>query len=177
MKVVVVRKVMIDSTVYGAALDKNNKVVRNHSYSLIRLVEQGILALGSTRLISSELMDTPNETARSELLELYERLTKIELTVDEGTTSLAEKYAEKLKKLKLEMPKVDALLISLCSINDIDALISWNRRHLVNEAVLKSVRRINKRSRLKTPLVLTPEQLIEDGKFSLNSGGVLFVTE
>ena len=172
MKFTVIRSVIFDSTVYGASLDKHDEERRNYSYNCLKLVEQGIVTLGSSQLISTELMDTPEETVKSDLVELYQRLNKIELAVDDETTSLANKYLE-----KLDIPKVDALLISLCSKNRIDALISWNRRHLVNEETQKVVKRINDGSGFKTPLILTPKHLIDEGKYSLTSRGVLFVTE
>lgn len=172
MKLMVIRSVMFDTTVYGKTLESDDEKERDYSYNCIKLVEQGIVTLGSTQLISSEITDTPVEKVKGELIELYQKLNKIELTVDENTTSLANKYLE-----KLDLTRVDALLIAICSKNKIDGLISWNRRHLTNDHTQKVVKRINDEKGFKTPLILTPKQLIDEGTYTPSSRGVLFVAK
>jgi len=54
--------------------------------------------------------------------------------------------------------RIDALHLSICSINDIDILLSWNCTHLGTENMLR-VQKYNDAHGLSTPMMITPDSL------------------
>ena len=56
----------------------------------------------------------------------------------------------------------DAIYLAVCSVHNIDYLVTWNCAHLANGEVIKKLMTINRTSGIHTPVVCTPEELRED---------------
>ena len=75
------------------------------------------------------------------------------------TTDLAEEY---FKAIHIpEKAKIDAFHLAIAVLNGIDYLVSWNFSHIVNASVLKVIDIINEYRDLETPIICTPEFLME----------------
>lgn len=91
------------------------------------------------------------------------RLSAIEsmdaLTVSDEVRSLAVIYFETLRFPEAAM--TDALHMAVASWNGVDYLVTWNCRHIANGSVKKQIRIINETRSLQTPVICTPEELLE----------------
>jgi hypothetical protein len=82
------------------------------------------------------------------------------LDLSEEVYDLAKKYLE-----EIQIPRkaqLDAFHISAAVINGMDYILSWNFHHIANVFVKEKIRRINERLGVDTPIICTPEELIEN---------------
>jgi predicted nucleic acid-binding protein len=82
------------------------------------------------------------------------------LLVTPDVTRLARKYYD-----ALDLPdkaRLDALHLALAVQHGMDYLVSWNFTHIVGARPRGVIQKINYRLRLETPIICTPEELIEE---------------
>ena len=58
--------------------------------------------------------------------------------------------------------ELDAVHLAVSVINGVDYLASWNCRHIANGHVIKLVQSENLKRGLTTPVICTPEELLEE---------------
>jgi len=58
--------------------------------------------------------------------------------------------------------QLDAFHISAAVVNGMDYILSWNFHHITNVFVKEKIRRINENIGIETPVICTPEELIND---------------
>jgi len=66
--------------------------------------------------------------------------------------------------MKLEIPEKsfrDAAHLAVASVHNIDYLITWNCAHLANGEHIRKLIKINKSFGVQTPIIYTPEELME----------------
>lgn len=81
------------------------------------------------------------------------------LTVSDEVRSLAVIYFETLRFS--EAARTDALHMAVALWNGVDYLVTWNCRHIANGSVRKLIREINESRSIQTPVICTPEELLE----------------
>ncbi|MCL0065805.1 type II toxin-antitoxin system VapC family toxin [Dehalococcoidia bacterium] len=65
---------------------------------------------------------------------------------------------------KLEIPEKsfrDAVHLAVACVHNIDYLVTWNCAHLANGEVIKKLMKINESFGIHTPIICTPEELME----------------
>jgi predicted nucleic acid-binding protein len=65
---------------------------------------------------------------------------------------------------KLDIPEKsfrDATHIAVASVHNIDYLVTWNCAHLANGEIIKKLMKINESFGIYTPIICTPEELME----------------
>lgn len=55
----------------------------------------------------------------------------------------------------------DAVHIAVASVHNIDYLVTWNCTHIANAEIIKKLRVINDSLGIHTPIICTPEELME----------------
>lgn len=103
------------------------------------------------------------EAKRKLLLGLIEKFRPKRLVIDESIFELAQKYIAEgaLPQNKLE----DAIHAAVATIFEMDALISWNLRHLANLRKMEMINGINlkeghtKKLELVTPMEVSDEEI------------------
>ncbi len=81
------------------------------------------------------------------------------LELDNKVEEMAKIYME-----RLDIPEKsfrDAAHLALASTHNIDYLVTWNCTHLANGAVIKKLVMINNSLGIHTPIICTPEELME----------------
>lgn len=81
------------------------------------------------------------------------------LAVTDEVESLAIEYFQGIGIP--EAARADALHLALGTCHGVDYLITWNCRHIASGRVRKSVQEINDRRAFLTPIICTPEELLE----------------
>jgi predicted nucleic acid-binding protein len=81
------------------------------------------------------------------------------LSINENVEKLAKLY---MKRLGLPAKAYsDAIHIAVACNHDIDYLATWNCSHIANGAIIKRLMKINSDEGIKTPVICTPEELVE----------------
>jgi predicted nucleic acid-binding protein len=65
---------------------------------------------------------------------------------------------------RLDIPEKsfrDAAHLAVASVHNIDYLVTWNCAHLANGEIIKKLMKINKSFGIDTPIICTPEELME----------------
>ena len=81
------------------------------------------------------------------------------LELDDTVEEMAKIYME-----RLDIPEKsfrDAAHLAVASAHGIDYLVTWNCTHLANGEVIKKLVKINESSGIHTPIICTPEELME----------------
>lgn len=60
-----------------------------------------------------------------------------------------------------EAAKLDAYHIACATIFNLDYLLTWNCAHIANAVMKKQIEKINRSFGFETPVICTPEELLE----------------
>ena len=101
-----------------------------------------------------------SEPKRSQMLAKLQSIKFHVLTESDEVKTLAAAYIKGgvLKEKSLD----DCLHIAYAVINNCDAIVSWNFKHLVNFKTINKVRVVNTMHRYKEIGIITPTMLIEE---------------
>ena len=92
------------------------------------------------------------------------RLKSISGFPELAITPMVEKLADKYFRM-LNIPekaKLDCFHLAISAVHGIDYLISWNCKHIVNARVKRALESVNFDLDIRSPMVCTPEELLED---------------
>jgi len=81
------------------------------------------------------------------------------LTLTDKAVTLARTYFDAIDLP--EAARADSLHLALATAHGVEYLVSWNCRHIASARVRQVVQSINDRHGLQTPLICTPEELLE----------------
>ena len=82
------------------------------------------------------------------------------LELPEEVFDLAQRY---LKEIQIpRKAQLDAFHISAAVVNGMGYILSWNFHHIANVFVKQKIQRINESLVVETPIICTPEELIEN---------------
>lgn len=91
------------------------------------------------------------------------RLAKIShfplLKINPDIEKQAEKYYRSLRIP--EKARADAYHLAIASHYKVDFLVTWNCSHLANGFVIKQLKNINSELGIRSPVICTPEELME----------------
>lgn len=104
-----------------------------------------------------------DEASRGDAAYAQKRLDEIVeftvLDVNEEIEDLAQQYFAALQIP--EKAKIDAFHLAVAAWHKMDYLLSWNCKHIASGRVQKMMQEINARLKVHTPIVCTPEELME----------------
>ncbi len=104
-----------------------------------------------------------DEASRGDETYAQKRLAEIVgftvLEVNEEIAGLAQQYFAALQIP--EKAKIDAFHLAVAAWHKMDYLLSWNCKHIASGRVQKMMQKINARLQVHTPIVCTPEELME----------------
>jgi len=104
-----------------------------------------------------------DEASRGDVTYAQKRLDEIVdftvLEVNEEIEDLAQQYFAALQIP--EKAKIDAFHLAVAAWHKMDYLLSWNCKHIASGRVQKMMQEINARLGVHTPIVCTPEELME----------------
>lgn len=152
--------VYIESTVisYYASRPSRDVVIAGHQAVTTEWWESELpkfTAVVSQVVLDEIAMGDPKAAAKR--LAIVEGLDLLEL--GEEVESLAVAYYHGIALP--EAARADALHLALATWHGVDYLTSWNCRHIAGARVRQVVRRINESLGMATPVICTPEELLE----------------
>ena len=98
-----------------------------------------------------------DEEAANKRVELIKDIPVLEL--NQEIQKLAQQYFDSLDIP--EKARLDASHLAVGVWHEIDYLLSWNCKHIVSGRVKKVLEKINSQLDIKTPVLCTPEELME----------------
>jgi hypothetical protein len=149
-------KVYLDTSVIGGCFDKE---FEEDSNLIIKLVKLGIYEGVISDITINELMGAP-ENVKDLLKSLIDNLIILEL--NQEVTRLSYEYLK--NNIVSERFKEDALHIAFATVFDIDVLISWNFKHIVNLSKIKQFNSINMIQGYKMLEIRSPKELAYEKK-------------
>ena len=117
--------------------------------------------LGQVKIVVSNVTEREIMKARKEIRDFYTSLPKefiefVELTPD-GIT-LAETYIKEKVVGKTHFD--DCLHIAVATINNVDILVSWNFKHIVNIYRIRGYNSVNLKLGYKTLEIRSPKEIV-----------------
>jgi len=106
-------------------------------------------------------IENADEDTKAKLFHLIKKYVPVMLEVNEEIDELADVYIR--EKIVPEKKRDDALHIAIATVNELDALVSWNYRHLANLVKKEKVHSVNiTQGYLKELEMITPMEVIGD---------------
>jgi len=150
--------ILIDTNVYGYAVEEDTK--SEDSKHVLKYGKEHKEKSYGTLIIVTELYESKQQ---EKLLELFSSSVGfiLELEISERLTECSKLAWEYLQKLRLEKGSLpDCRLLAMATIAGVDIIITWNRRGVFSENLLKKVEKINTENGYKTPKILTPSEFL-----------------
>jgi hypothetical protein len=153
-------KVYIETSVvsYLTARLSNNLIVAGHQQITQEWWEK---VLPQVECIIS--LFVIEEVSRGDVSAASKRLEAIKdfsvLSLNDDVKELANKY---LKGIELpDKAKIDAFHLAFAAWYKVDYLVSWNCTHIASARVRKLLEKLNNQLNIQTPIICTPEELME----------------
>ena len=147
-------RIYIDTSVIGGLFDVE---FESASRTFFEAVERREIILVTSDLLQAELTGAPDRV-RNYLDGLAAaRVEMIQLT-DEAVT-LADRYLS--EKVVGATSRTDCQHIAIATISQVDALVSWNFKHIVNLRRIRGYNSVNLKAGYPTLEIRTPEEVVE----------------
>jgi predicted nucleic acid-binding protein len=148
-----IQRIYLDTSVIGGYYDSEFEEDTRILFEKIKL-EQFHVVLSD--ITEGELQEAP-EMIRNLFIELSAGLaTKIELT--EEAVQLADTYLA--EKVVGKTSRVDCFHIALATIHQVDILVSWNFKHIVNVQRIRGYNAVNMKMGYPTIDIRSPKEII-----------------
>ena len=152
--------VYIETTVvsYLAAYSSRDLIVTAHQQITQEWwdVSQGRFNIFISEAVLEEI-SAGDENAATRRMEIVKELPILELTQD-------VRHLVHIYKKNLNFPEkasADLVHIAFAVAFEMDYLLTWNCSHIANGEVIRRLYKLNKEIKRATPLILTPEELLE----------------
>ena len=152
----------IETSVFGFCLDEDpsNRGKREATVALFEQVRQGLFDGYISEVVLKEIRQTSDPQLRQELHELADPLTLIEIRSESDVEYLSKLY---IQRGAIPASKIDdAVHLAVVVTNpEIDVLVSWNCRHIVNTNVKRRERALTEEAGYKFGFeIATPEEVV-----------------
>ena len=123
-------------------------------------VKQGRYDIFISQTVLNEI-DRADEGKKNQLMQLIRDHQPQELDITQEATDLSKEYIS--QKVIPEVKVEDALHAAISTVYEMDALVSWNNRHLANLRKMEKINGVNlKEGYTKHLEIVTPMEVIAD---------------
>ncbi len=147
-------KIYLDTSVIGGYFDEEFK---KYSERVIKNIKNDNI-IGVISEITIKELDNATDFVKEHFITYKNKLEIIELT--EEVKELARKYVD--EKIVSEKYYEDALHIAFATINQIDVLVSWNFKHIVNFNKIIQFNSVNLKSMYKNLQIYSPMEVLNN---------------
>jgi predicted nucleic acid-binding protein len=145
-------KIYIDTSVIGGCFDTEFRVTSRKLFDRIKLgLYKGLIS----EITINELEDAPDKV--KEFMKDFSKDELSLLKLNEDVNNLALKYIS--ESIVSEKFFGDAMHIAIATIYDVDILVSWNFKHIVNYNRIKKFNAINLKEGYKVLEIRSPKDL------------------
>lgn len=153
-------KLYLESSVWNYYYADDAPEKRDITREFFKNVKEGLYDIYISPTVIEEI-GRAEENKRRLLIELIRKYQPQMIEIDEETIELSKRYLEKgiIPARKVE----DAVHVAVSTVYEIDALISWNYRHLANLRKKELIQSINLMEGYTKVLdIITPMEVISD---------------
>lgn len=154
-------KIYLDTSVPSAYYDSEKPERQELTKEFWLKIKNSIVHI--SELVKQELSQIENENLRRNISKLIKKFKVLKLT--NKVKKLSEEYIK--EGVVPERFKNDATHIAISTINNMDFLISWNFRHLVNVKTKRLVNAVNKKNGYKKIEIIAPPEFQEVKMFDV----------
>jgi predicted nucleic acid-binding protein len=147
-----------DTSIFNFALADDVPKEKEVTLKLFDEVRKGKYEVYVSEVVIREANRASEEKAKS-LIDLINEVVSEELYVNDEVQELAKRYVT--EGIIPERYEDDALHIAVASVNNLDAIISWNFAHIVKLKTKKEVVGVNAISGFKEIEIYSPWEVIE----------------
>ena len=123
-------------------------------------IKQGQYEIFISQTVLNEI-DRADERKRAQLMQLIKEHQPKELNITQEVIDLSKEYI--LQKIIPEEKVEDAIHVAVATVYEMDALITWNNRHLANLRKMEIINGINlKEGYTKHIEIVNPMEVISD---------------
>ena len=148
-----IARIYLDTSVFGGYFDIDFEEDTQILFEKINLGQFKVVfstttedeLLGAPEKVQSLLADLPNELK-----------TKVDLT--EEAVNLADTYL--IENVVGKTSRSDCFHIAMATINEVDILVSWNFKHIVNVKRIRGYNAVNMKLGYKTIDIRSPKEII-----------------
>lgn len=151
-------KLYFDTSIFNFALADDVPKEKEVTLKLFDEVRKGKYEVYVSEVVIREANRASEEKAKS-LIDLINEVVSEELYVNDEVQELAKRYVT--EGIIPERYEDDALPIAVASVNNLDAIISWNFAHIVKLKTKKEVVGVNAISGFKEIEIYSPWEVIE----------------
>ncbi len=154
--------IYVETSVWSHAFATDAPDLHKATLEFFEAAREGAYELFVSDIVLEEISRAPDELA-SRLRELVDEIGPVLLEFDEDTARLAEEF---MRLGAVPPSKVnDARHVATAVANELDTLVSWNYRHLVNVRRRETFRQISVMSGYYKPLhIVTPPEVEDEGE-------------
>jgi len=145
-------RIYLDTSVIGGCFDDE---FSKYSVKLIDEIIEGKYTGVFFEVTIKELIKAPPEVR-----EVFEKIIKIceKVEITEHVSKLADEYIR--NKIITQKYVDDAAHIAYATVNNVDVLVSWNFRHIVNYNKIIQFNAVNIKNGFKQLQIYSPRELI-----------------
>ena len=151
-------KIYIDTSVIGAISDIEDIERIRVTESLLDKIKHGEHEGYTSNITLAEINKGPAELKERLTQKIRDTKLKI-LDEDEECVYLADEYLK--EKIIPKTHRDDARHIGIAVKSQMDAVVSWNYRHMVNLSVRRCVNSVNLKFGYKTIEIVSPMEVVE----------------
>jgi len=148
-------KVYIDTSVIGGCFDEE---FSKWSNLLFTEFKQGKLIAVVSDITLDELNNAPENVRR--IIENIPESNLVKLSIDNESEQLAQIYIKENAITKKYAD--DARHIAIATVNNLDVLVSWNFKHIVNINRIHQYNAVNIRHKYKAIEIRTPREVVDE---------------
>lgn len=156
-----ITRIYLDTSVLGALYDTEDPKRVSIAEALVRKIKLGNYESFTSRLTLEEVSKAP-EGIREGLVNILKDLELPVLVESEESLEFADLLVK--QRVIPRRFRDDARHIAIAIFYDLDCLVSWNYRHMVNIRVKKMVTSLCIREGFKPIDIVSPEEVIEYGE-------------
>lgn len=147
-------KIYLDTSVISAYFDFQKPVRQLITQKWVQQNAKEFDLFAST-LVLEEIDKNLDQELREKMLNLLNSISISILEINEAILKLASIYREHTLPKEIN----DTVHIAIASYNALDAIVSWNFRHIVNLKTMKAIHKINQDQQCQIIQILTLENL------------------
>lgn len=147
-------RLYLDTSVFGGYFEPE---FEPWTKILFDRIKRGHYRLLFSRLTDVELTNAPSNVKALILSIPEEQIEFIEIT--EEANKLADTYIK--EKVVGKTSRADCLHIALATLNNVDILVSWNFKHIVNVNRIRGYNSVNYKCGYKILEIRTPREILE----------------
>lgn len=150
-------KLYLETSVWSYYYSEDLPYKMNDTRAFLQVVSEGKYDIYISRFVNQEINDA-EEPKKIQLLKLIYKFKPTELEITSEVYKLADKY---IKTHALPSSShTDAMHVAAASVYNLDALISWNCKHLANLNRKSKINGINIQNSYKPVDIITPMEVM-----------------